>query len=284
MTTLGSSSSFIGVTFFRNSSYISITPDVPETHEIADEFLYEITEGEYSSSHIQKHPPKMEFFSDVKSLRENAFSKPYSHIMSIVFKDTQNYSDYSLYMNGYYLPSEDGTTSIYSSTFGFLSNSSKFDTSGYSTTQLILDQIIMRRTLRSISNDTISSEMSNDDQQSELPFFIKFTRKLMPGSGETVTSANLGSVLGFFLAVYEAIATIPLFAAFLINLVTEKTAKTREYLFMMGLKKPVYWFSWFITFFIPVLLFVVCALVLNYSIGAFKGYAVILFYLLFIYF
>lgn len=252
-------------------------PDTPEAHEIGDEFEREITNGTYSEIvGTFSNPPRFEYFSNISSLREYASEKSLTYVASIVFKDTENYSDYSIYMNGYYLPSEKADVSVYSSTFGFLSNASKFDTSGYTTMQMVLDQIIMRRSLKSLSNETFSDVNKNkseiyEDDEDDYPFFIKLSLKLMPGLGETITSANFGSMIGFFVAVYSAISTIPLFAAFLINLVTEKTAKTREYLFMMGLKKPVYWLSWFITFIIPTLLYVVVALVLIYLVGAFEG-------------
>lgn len=255
----------------RDKCYISMSPDTPEVREIGDEMVHEMTNGTYAKLvRGLSHPPHIKYFSNTTSLREYANEKRYSYVGSVVFKDTQNYSDYSIYMNGYYLPSEESSISIYSSTFGFLSNASKFDTSGYGALQLILDQIIMRRSLKSLSNDTFSGSAEEYDE-GDLPFFIKITTKLMPGLGETITSANLGSVLGFFVAVYSAISTIPLFAAFLINLVTEKVAKTREYLFMMGLKKSVYWLSWFITFVVPTLLFVVFGLAICYGVGVFKG-------------
>ena len=105
-----------------------MSPDTKATHEIGDELLYEITNGTFAtSSYISRHPPEVKYFADTTSLREDAFAAPRMHVASIVFKDTQNYSDYSIYMNGYYLPSEAGSTNVYSSTFGFLSNASKFD-------------------------------------------------------------------------------------------------------------------------------------------------------------
>ena len=276
-TSLKYSMAFLPCLLPLSKCYISMFPDTPEAHEIGDEFEREISNRTYSDvAGPLNNPPRFEYFSNISGLREYVSEKPYTYVASIIFKDTENYSDYSIYMNGYYLPSEEADVSVYSSTFGFLSNASKFDNSGYARMQLLLDKIIMRRSLKSLSNETFSDSSKSwaddgEDEGEDFPFFIKLTLKLMPGLGETITSANFGSMIGFFVAVYSAISTIPLFAAFLINLVTEKTAKTREYLFMMGLKKPVYWLSWFITFIIPTLLYVVVALVLIYLVGAFKG-------------
>ena len=264
MTSLTSSLSFLPCYVRHGKCYISVSPDTQETHEIGDEFLYEITNGTFvTSSYISRHPPEIKYFPNATALREDAFASPRMHAASVVFKDTHSYSDYSIYMNGYYLPSEVTSTNVFSSTFGFLSNASNFDTSGYSALQLILDEIIMRRSLKSLSKAI--------DNEDELPFMIQLMTKVMPGIGETITKMNFGSLIGLLVAAYNALSTVPLFAAYLIHLVGEKTAKTREYLFMMGLKKPVYWLSWFITFIVPSLLFVVCGLVLNYLVGAFKG-------------
>lgn len=130
---------------------------------------------------------------------------------------------------------------------GFIYNASRFVSSRFAALQREIDSILIKRGL----SKTKASSLN-----------IRSYSKILPGYSET--HATTGPILGYIVACATACGSITLFSNFLCYLISEKKAKSREFLFILGLKKSVYWLSWFITAMIPGLLYVIICIVLDY--------------------
>lgn len=137
---------------------------------------------------------------------------------------------------------------------GFLSNSSLFVSSGFTSLQKEIDTVLIERNLAKTNKS---------------PLNITSSSKLLPGY--SAFSLSIGSIIGYTVSVFTVYGSIPLFANFLGHLISEKNAKSREFLFILGLKKSVYWLSWLISTLIPGIIYVVICIVLNYVTKALVG-------------
>jgi ABC-type multidrug transport system fused ATPase/permease subunit len=82
---------------------------------------------------------------------------------------------------------------------------------------------------------------------------------------------NMGNILSLLVSNLQLMSALPFIAVSLVHMVSEKVAKTREYLYMLGLTKSVYYASWFLTFLVPALFLMAVGIAANYGFGCFVG-------------
>lgn len=136
-----------------------------------------------------------------------------------------------------------------------MSNASLFVSSGFSALQKEIDRVLI--------------ELATPKTPNSTSYNIQTYAKLLPGYSASLI--NLGSIIGYVVACLSVCGSIPLFSTLLCHLVSENKAKVREFLFILGLKKSVYWLSWTITALVPGLIYVIICLVLNYVVKTFVG-------------
>jgi hypothetical protein len=62
---------------------------------------------------------------------------------------------------------------------------------------------------------------------------------------------QLAAIVAFLVALFEGFAFMPLITTGLMHISQEKVSKCREYLFILGLRRWVYWLSWVLTLAVP---------------------------------
>eukprot|EP01105_Mastigella_eilhardi_P000276 TRINITY_DN1037_c0_g1_i2.p1 TRINITY_DN1037_c0_g1~~TRINITY_DN1037_c0_g1_i2.p1 ORF type:complete len:1665 (-),score=344.24 TRINITY_DN1037_c0_g1_i2:724-5268(-) len=165
------------------------------------------------------------------------------------------------------IPADLSTTSSASanpfrSMFSYLSNSCKYDDSGFLTVQEATEHVLLQRSLHDQVN-------------------VVVTTKLLPSDESTF---DFMALLPLILPPFFMLAFLPSLIANTTHLVKEKTSKMKHYLQIMGLQMKVYWLSWAITFTIPLMFTVLVTICFGYAFGIFahnNALLVSLFFLLF---
>lgn len=232
--------------------------------------------------------PEVQYFESEEEFRREMNKDPTLLFAAIKFSDIEvGHTNYTLFINGTLIPVEYSRTAPkhFSSGSTTLSNSTLYSSSGFLAIQQTIDASIIELNLENeidIRKEVIASDSSyssimtiNNTNGVKMNTRMQF----IPG----FPAPKMTYLLSIFSCSLQTISSVPFIAVCLIHLVNESTSKTKEYLSMLGLKKSVYWMSWFITFIIPAFIIAVFGTILNYAFSIFSGewLMIFAFYLLF---
>ena len=231
--------------------------------------------------------PAVQYFDSEEDFRAEMNKDPTLLFAAIKFSDLESdHTNYTLFMNGTLLPVEYSRTAPkhFSSGSTTLSNSSLLSNSGFMAIQQAIDASLMEldigiTTPAQEQNAGSDSSSFAPDANSTGGVKMHTRMQFLPG----FPAPGMTLLLPIFICSIQTISCVPFIAVCLIHLVTEANSKTKEYLSMLGLKKSVYWGSWFITFVVPAFVISVFGTILNYAFSIFSGewFMIFLFYFLF---
>lgn len=231
--------------------------------------------------------PSIQYFESEEAFRVEMNKDPSLLFAAIKFSEYgDGHLNYTIFMNGTLIPIEYSRTvpKDFSSGYASLSNSTLYSTSGFLAIQQAIDEIIikmgidhdLKTQIRDLSSDSSSILHDNNDTDE---IKINTRMQFLPG----FPKPGMEQIIPIFVSSIQTISSVPFIAICIIHLVNESTSKTREYLFMLGLKKSVYWVSWFVTFIIPALIIAVFGTFFNYAYSIFSGglFTIFSFFLIF---
>ena len=263
-----------------------IFPNTAQTHALGSHIHRKLFVEGPQPMDPRMRAPNVQYFESEEGFRVEMNKDPTLFFAAIKFSeygdDNNVHVNYTLYMNSTLLPMEYSRTAPkqFSTAFVSLSNSTLLSTSGFMAIQQAIDVSMVEASIRSNTSFSSSDESEgsgHDDNNSKVEMNVRM--QFLPG----FPAPGMELMTPVFVSFFQTISCIPFIAVCLIHLVTEYNSKTKEYLFMLGLKKSVYWGSWFITFFIPATAISVFGTILSYAFSVFSGgwFMVFLFYFLF---
>ena len=240
-------------------------------------------EGPQPANPLMK-APTVQYFESEEDFRTEMNKDPTLFFAAIEFSELENgHTNYTLFMNGTLLPIEYSRTAAKDFSTGTpnLSNSTLLSSSGFMAIQQAIDASIMETSLgMSAEEQEEEEEGTGSSSSSFIPDANNTGRvkmhtrmQFLPGFPPPVMTA----LLSIFSCSLQTVSCIPFIAVCLIHLVNESSSKTKEYLLMLGLKKSVYWGSWFITFIVPAVIIAVFGTILNYAFSIFSGQWIMIF-------
>ena len=225
--------------------------------------------------------PTIQYFDSEEDFRAEMNKDPTLLFAAIEFSDLESdHTNYTLFMNGTLLPIEYSRSAPRDFSTGTpnLSNSTLLSSSGFMAIQQAIDASIMEISLGNTSEDhkeDAASDSSSFAPDANTTDSVKMHTRMqfLPSFPAPVMTA----LLSVFSCSLQTASCIPFIAVCLIHLVSESSSKTKEYLLMLGLKKPVYWGSWFITFIVPALIIAVYGTIISYVFSIFSGGLIMIF-------
>ena len=262
-----------------------IFPNTAQTHALGSHIHRKLFVEGPQPMDPRRRAPSVQYFESEEEFRVEMNKDPTLFFAAIQFSeygDDSGHTNYTLYMNSTLLPIEYSRTAPkqFSTAFVGLSNSTLLSTSGFMAIQQAIDASMIEVSIRNSTSFSLADESEGsipDSNNSNVEMNARL--QFLPG----FPAPKMELMLPVFVSCFQTISCIPFIAVCLIHLVTEYNSKTKEYLFMLGLKKSVHWGSWFITFLIPATVISIFGTILSYAFSVFSGdwFMMFLFYFIF---